>query len=97
MGNEEYRRLVQEAEVVLLEFLRAFEDVQNNMRVERLGEFQAQVRETTEDGLAAIDDRLSQAGPPEYLQGFTTRWLQASGTAEMQAGHSWAQMRTTTH
>ena len=70
MGNEEYRRLVQEAEVVLLEFLRAFEDVQNNMRVERLGEFQAQVRETTEDGLAAIDDRLSQAGPPEYLQGF---------------------------
>ena len=70
MATNQYAEAVQQAEEALLAFLQAFESIQNNMRVERLAEFQAQLRETVPDAFAELTGRLSQAQPPESQRQF---------------------------
>ena len=64
MDNAEYGDLFQRAEEQLLEFLWAFESVQNNMRVERLREFQDQLRALAPDGYSLAQQSLAQLDPP---------------------------------
>ena len=75
MATNQYADAVHGAEGVLLDFLRTFEDIQNNMRIERLGEFQAQLRETAPDGFADLTGRLAQAQPPDALRQFHDAFL----------------------
>ena len=70
MATDQYAEAVHEAEQSLLAFLQTFESIQNNMRIERLAEFQTQLRETAPDGFADLTGRLSQAEPPESLRQF---------------------------
>lgn len=70
MAADQYARAVHEAEQAILTFLQTFEHIQNNMRVERLSEFQAQLREAMPDGFSDLTGRLSQAEPPESLRQF---------------------------
>ena len=75
MATEQYAQAVLDAEEKLLDFLRTFESIQENMRVERLGEFQARLRRVSPDGFAGLTDRLAQAGPPETLGRFHDAFL----------------------
>ncbi len=70
MADSGYSQTVQDAEDKLLAFLRTFESIQENMRVERLGEFQAQLREVSPDGFDGIIAGLGQVAPPESLRPF---------------------------
>ena len=67
MDNANYAEEVREAEEALLRFLRAFEDIQNEMRVERLAGFQEQLREIVPDGFSALTERLSRSEPPNGM------------------------------
>ena len=75
MATRNYESVIQEAEHGVLEFLRTFEDIQNNMRTERLAEFQAQLREAAPDGLTELADRLTKADPPDSLRQFHDAFL----------------------
>ena len=68
MADQEYQVFIQEAEERLLEFLVAFESVQNNMRVERLQEFQEQLRALAPDGYSQTMQSLPQLDPPPSLR-----------------------------
>ena len=70
MATDKYIATVRDAEERLLAFLRTFEFIQENMRVERLGEFQGQLREVAPDGFAAVIAELGQARPPGPLRPF---------------------------
>ena len=70
MASNGYAQAIQAAEEKLLEFLRVFESIQENMRMERLGEFQAQLREVAPDGFDSIIAGLGQAAPPEPMLSF---------------------------
>ena len=70
MGSERYIEAVNDAEVKLLAFLRTFESIQENFRLERLGEFQAQLREVVPDGLAESAAGTGLETPPDDLSGF---------------------------
>ncbi len=70
MASRQYTQIVHEAEQRLLEFLRTFEAIQNDMRIERLVEFQALLRKVAPDGFEELAGRLSQAEPPEDLRQF---------------------------
>ena len=75
MASEHYAKVVRDAEQTLLEFLSTFESIQENMRVERLGEFQAQLSGQAPDGFADLTDTLSQVEPPEALSGFHNAFI----------------------
>ena len=64
MNATQYDVAFHEAEQALLQFLRTFESVQNNMRIERLAEFQERLRALEPEGYSSIADRLSQSDPP---------------------------------
>ena len=68
MADQDYEDVVREAEQRLLEFLRAFEAIQNEMRLERLAEFQVQLREVAPDGFPELTGRLTLVEPPGNLQ-----------------------------
>ena len=70
MGSSEYSQMVLEAEDSVLEFLRAFEAIQNELRIERLAEFQAQLSAMNTEGLSDITERLSETEPPESWHQF---------------------------
>lgn len=70
MAGDGYFQAVNDAEDKLLSFLRTFESIQENMRAERLGEFQGQLREVAPDGFAGVAAALRQAVPPEPLLPF---------------------------
>ena len=70
MAKDEYAEVIQTAEEKLLAFLRILEWIQENMRVERLGEFQTQLRDVAPDGFDSIIAGLGQAAPPEPLLSF---------------------------
>ncbi len=70
MAGQDYQFLVQGVEQQLLEFLRAFEAIQNDMRIERLGEFQAKLREVVPDGFSELAGMLQQVEPAEEFQQF---------------------------
>ncbi len=70
MAGQDYQFLVQGVEQQLLEFLRTFEAIQNDMRIERLGEFQAQLREVVPDGFSELTGKLQQVEPAEDLRQF---------------------------
>ena len=70
MATEQYHLAVRDAEEKLLSFLRTFESTQENMRMERLGEFQSQLREVLPDGFDGVIARLAQAAPPEPMLSF---------------------------
>lgn len=70
MAGNGYFQAVTDAENKLLSFLRTFESTQENMRMERLGEFQAQLREVAPDGFDSIIAGLGQAAPPEPVLSF---------------------------
>ena len=70
MATDKYIATVRDAEERLLVFLRTFETIQENMRAERLGEFQTQLREVAPDGFAGVIAGLGQIAPPEPLRQF---------------------------
>ena len=70
MEPAQYAQAVNDSEEQLLVFLRTFEHIQENMRVERLGEFQAQLRKVAPDGFTSVTAKLEQAEPPETLRQF---------------------------
>ena len=70
MAKDEYAEVIQTAEEKLLAFLRILEWIQENMRMERLGEFQTQLRDVAPDGFDSIITGLGQAAPPEPLLSF---------------------------
>ena len=65
MLDERYAQAVSTAEAKLLRFLETFENIQENMRAERLGEFQERLREDASDLFAAVPAELAECGPPE--------------------------------
>ena len=69
MTGEQYMDTVGNAEETLLSFLRTFESIQENFRIERLSEFQSQLREVAPDGLAELAVVLGQATPPDDMRG----------------------------
>ena len=73
MATEQYSHATGDVEQVLLDFLRAFEQIQNNMRPGRLGEFQEQLaRETSNDFDGAIA-RFSESVPSEAMRQYHDR------------------------
>ena len=70
MATDQYAQAVRDAEQSLLSFLRTFESIQENMRVERLAEFQAKLREVAPDGFDALGSVLGEGAPPELLRPF---------------------------
>ena len=70
MATEQYIQAVLDAEEKLLTFLRTFESIQENMRIERLGESQAQLRGGAPDGFAGVIAGLGEVAPPEPLRPF---------------------------
>ncbi len=70
MSDERYFQAVNDAEEKLLAFLRTFEYIQENMRVERLGEFQGQLREVAPDGLDVLIAGLGRSAPPDSMLRF---------------------------
>ena len=68
MDNSKHEDLFRGAEEQLLEFLWAFESVQNNMRVERLREFQDQLLALAPEGYSPTLQSLAQMDPPEPLR-----------------------------
>ena len=70
MTGEHYTETVGDAEETLLTFLRAFETIQEQFRIERLSEFQSQLREVAPAGFAELAARRGQANPQESPRGF---------------------------
>ena len=70
MVSQQYIDMVANAEGTLLAFLRTFESIQENFRIEQLGELQSQLREVAPDGFAELAVPLGQATPPDSLGGF---------------------------
>lgn len=70
MADDRYFHAVNDAEENLLAFLRTFEYIQENMRVERLGEFQAQLREVAPDGFDGLIAGLGRSEPPDSMLRF---------------------------
>ena len=70
MATASFGDAVGEAELRLLEFLRTFETIQNNMRVERLPEFQAELLALAPEGFGYLLERLSREQPPADLLQF---------------------------
>ena len=70
MSASQYAQAVNGAEGKVLAFLRNFDSIQENMRVERLGEFQRQLREVAPDGFSGLAAALEEATPPEQLRSF---------------------------
>ena len=70
MATARFDGAVREAENTLLEFLETFEAIQNNMRTERLPEFQAQLIGLAPEGFRHLIERLSREEPPEDLRQF---------------------------
>ena len=68
MASQEYDSSFREAEQSVLWFLRAFEAIQNEMRIELLSQFQAHLREVMRGGFSESTVRLSQLGPPDGWQ-----------------------------
>ena len=65
MSSQDYQMRTQEAEQRLLGFLSAFEAIQNEIHIEKLADFQAQLRDVVQDGFTELTRRLSQFEPPE--------------------------------
>ena len=70
MAESKYAPAIQEVERALFSFLRTFEAIQNNMRTERLPEFQAQLQEAAPDGFPALARGLSEVEVPESMRQF---------------------------
>ena len=70
MADGQYARAINDAEEKLLAFLRTFESIQENMRVEGLGEFQGQLREVAPDGFDALIAELGRSAPPDSMLRF---------------------------
>ncbi len=70
MGSDRYGNTVQEAELALLEFLRAFESVQNNMRPEQLAGSQEQLREAAPEEFPPLVRGMREAEVPEAMRQF---------------------------
>ena len=77
MADDRYSQAVNDAEERLLAFLRAFESIQENMRVERLGEFQEQLRNVAPDGFTALTADLEAGAPPEPRHPFHDAFMAA--------------------
>ena len=75
MASYDYDAAVQDAERSMLWFLRAFEAIQNEMRIERLQAFQAHLREVIQGGFSDTTGRLAQFEPPEGRQQFHDAFL----------------------
>ncbi len=75
MADEQYARAVSAAESQLLCFLETLEGIQENMRVERLGEFQDRLRGVASDMFSAIPAELARHTPPATLAGFHDNFL----------------------
>ena len=75
MASQEYDVLVRDAEEGVLWFLRAFEAIQNEMRIEGLQAFQQHLREVMQGGFQESTGRLSQADPPDGRQQFHDAFL----------------------
>ena len=75
MAPKEYDALVQDAETSVLWFLRAFEAIQNEMRIEGLHAFQHHLRDVMQGGFSESTGRLSQVGPPDDRQQFHDAFL----------------------
>ena len=75
MASQEYDALAQGAEQSVLWFLRAFEAIQNEMRIEGLHAFQHHLREVMQGGFSESTGRLSQADPPDGRQQFHDAFL----------------------
>ncbi len=75
MASQKYDALVQDAEQSVLWFLRAFEAIQNEMRIEGLHAFQHHLREVMQGGFAESTGRLSQVEPPDDRQQFHDAFL----------------------
>ena len=75
MASDQYAQAVADAEGRLLAFLRTYESIQENMRVERLAEFQAQLREVTTGDFAGQSAALAESELPEELRGFHDAFL----------------------
>ena len=70
MATSRFESAVVEAEHTLLGFLETFESIQNNMRAERLPEFQAELLALAPEGFGYLLERLSGEEPPPELVGF---------------------------
>ncbi len=70
MVSQQYIDAVANAEGTLLAFLRTFESIQENFRIEQLGELQSQLREVAPDGFAELAVALGRATPPDEMRGF---------------------------
>ena len=77
MPNEQYTEAVSIAEIDLLRFLETLENIQENMRIERLGEFQGRLREAASDLFSTVPAELARLGPPESLARFHDTFLAA--------------------
>ena len=75
MAPNEYDALVQDTEQKVLWFLRAFEAIQNEMRIDGLHAFQHHLREVMQDGFLESAGRLSQHDPPDGRQQFHDAFL----------------------
>ena len=78
MAHERYGQVVHETEMRLLGFLRTFEAVQNEMRIERLSQFQEQLRDAVQSDFGELAGHLSRVEPPDPLRQFHD--LLAAGT-----------------
>ena len=70
MATASFGNAVEETEHRLLEFLRTFETIQNNMRVERLPEFQAELLALAPEGFGYLLERLAREEPHRDLVQF---------------------------
>ena len=77
MGAERYTQTVSAAEARLLRFLETLDDIQENMRVELLGEFQDRLRETASDMFSTTPVELAEHAPPESLARFHQSFVAA--------------------
>ena len=78
MSIEQYGLAVKDAEEKIFSFLHTLESIQEKMRVERLGEFQEQLREVAlrlgsgqaPDGFEALITSLGRSAPPDWMLRF---------------------------
>ena len=70
MTDTQYAKTIGKAEEALLEFLRAFEAIQNNMRPGQLPEYQEQLRGAVPEGFSAVLAPLSEEEVPDSLRQF---------------------------
>ena len=70
MSIEPHGAKVRDAEEKILSFLRVFETIQENMSLERLGDFQGQLREVAPDGFDGLIAGLGRTAPPDSMLRF---------------------------